>query len=154
MKKHLVPIVFSLLIFDFLLIISTLFIPSLRPYMTGTSVITTGAIFLLLGVILIVVARRDKKLNSKLRNFLILTGFSAAGFFVGVLLHNALYALAMIVHGFKGLYDLLEFFHVIFFLVATILCPLGFLVGLVGSIVVFIKKNTINNKGRKNAKSK
>ena len=109
---------------------------------------------MLLGVILIVVARRDKKLNSKLRNFLILTGFSAAGFFVGVLLHNALYALAMIVHGFKGLYDLLEFFHVIFFLVATILCPLGFLVGLVGSIVVFIKKNTINNKGRKNAKSK
>lgn len=141
MKKKIVLIVFALLVIDFLLITGTIFIPGLMDdYVTGTSVIINGGIFLLLGIVLVIATYRQRGLDRRLRRFLILTGYSAAGFFIGVLLHNFLYALAMITHGSKGLFTLFESLHVIFFLISTILCPIGLLVGMIGSIVMFIKK--------------
>ncbi len=71
----------------------------------------------------------------ELRKFLILLGASFVGFFISVFLHNILYALIFVRMLNKP--DLDEPF---FFIIAIFVCPIGFLVGAVGSVVLFIKR--------------
>jgi hypothetical protein len=78
-----------------------------------------------LGVTLLVLTVKTK-VGGMLKKFLLLTGASAAGLPVFVLLH-----------GLVG--GLLNTEEPVFFIVATIVCPIGFLVGAVGSIVLAIK---------------
>ena len=94
---------------------------------------------LLLGVALIVFTLKEK-VPGLLKKFLLLTGASAAGLFISILLHNAVYGL--FIHFFgadfwdrTGLAD-----EPVFFIIAVIVCPAGFLVGAVGSIVIGIKR--------------
>ena len=61
-----------------------------------------------------------------LRFFLLLTAGSVVLFVVSVLLHNLLYAL-------------LGFEEPFFFLIAVVVCPVVFLVGVIGSIILLIK---------------
>lgn len=71
---------------------------------------------------------------------LILAGASFIGFFIGVFLHNFFYAAAIFTNHlpfFPLLFEILDGF---FFIVAVLVCPLGFLVGTGGSIVLFIKE--------------
>ena len=44
------------------------------------------------------------------------------------------------VGGVSWLYSLVEILHVAFFMTAIFVCPLGFLIGVVGSMVMFSKK--------------
>lgn len=86
------------------------------------------AFFLLgLALIVLIVKKKVEGLQGLLKKFLLLTGASAVGFFVFVLLHNAV----------GGLFGVEEPF---FFILAVIVCPLGFLVGATGTIVLFLKK--------------
>jgi hypothetical protein len=75
------------------------------------------------------------------RSFFKLLGWSFLGFVVAAVLHNVLYGLG---HAFPGLPAwilwLLEAAHVAFFLIAVLLCPPGFLVGLFGYLTVGIWK--------------
>ena len=75
-------------------------------------------------------------MTTLLKRFLILMGASFVGFFVFVVLHNLTYAL--FIH-FLGA----DFWNggdePFFFILATIVCPLGLLVGIIGSIVLVIK---------------
>jgi len=91
-------------------------------------------LILLLGVGLLIFGIR--KLSDKLRAFVILTGSSAVGFFIFVLLHNLVYGL--FIHFFGAAFwnggD-----EPFFFILAVIVCPLGFLVGAIGSIVLAIR---------------
>ena len=96
--------------------------------------IISGSIFLLLGVALIVLTVREK-VGGKLKAFFLLTGASAVGFLVFVLLHNAVYALFIYFFG-EGFWNGDEPF---FFIMAVFVCPLGFLVGAIGSIVLRVK---------------
>ena len=96
-------------------------------------------VFFLLGLVLMFLTIKGK-VKSKLKKFLILTGGSPSGFLVGVLLHNLLYGLGMLVEHVAWLYFLLEVLHVGFFIMAVLVCPLGFLIGVVGSVVMFSKK--------------
>ena len=95
-----------------------------------------GSIFLLLGVALIVFTLRER-VEGKLKAFFLLAGASAAGFFVSFLLHNAVYAL--FIHffgeGFWGGGD-----EPFFFIMAVFVCPLGFLTGAIGAIVLRIRQ--------------
>ena len=74
----------------------------------------------------------------ELKKFLILLGASFGGFFVSVLLHNAIYGL--FIHFFGA-----DFWNggdePVFFFMAIFVCPIGFLVGAVGSIVLAIKRS-------------
>ncbi len=70
--------------------------------------------------------------------FFILLGMSLVGFFVFVVLHNVLYALGKMAADINILGQLLDFFHAVFFLIAILVCPAGFLVGVVGSVVTMI----------------
>jgi len=109
--------IFWALVGIFLLILSQIFVPAVRSLFKGSLLfLVPFAVFFLLGVVLIFLTLK-KKIKGKLKKFLILTGASAVGFFTSVLLHNLI----------------LEE-EPLFFLLAIVVCPIGFLVGVVGSM--------------------
>ncbi len=69
----------------------------------------------------------------EVKKFLLIMGISAGAFIVSVFLHNAI----------SALFDIEE---PVFFIMAIFVCPIGFLVGAVGSIVLTIKKSRIAKK--------
>ena len=85
----------------------------------------------------------------RVKYFFILLSASLVGFFVFVVLHNAFYTLGQIAADINILGRMLDFFHAVFFLIAILVCPAGFLVGVVGGIVTtityFKKKRAQNN---------
>ena len=83
--------------------------------------------FLLIGDLVWIYAIKKIKPQGSLKNFLKLTLVSLVGFFVSVLLHNLASAL---------LSTLLnkDIDEPVFFLLAGIVFPLGFVVGVIGSI--------------------
>jgi hypothetical protein len=80
-----------------------------------------------LALIVLIVKKKVEGLSGLLKKFLLLTGASAVGFLPFVVSHNAV----------SGLFDIEEPF---FFILAVIVCPLGFFVGTTGTIVLFLKK--------------
>ena len=70
--------------------------------------------------------------------FFILLCASLVGFVVFVVLHNVFYALGQMAADIIVLGRLLEIFHVVSFLIAIFVCPAGFLIGVVGSVVAII----------------
>ena len=70
--------------------------------------------------------------------FLILTGASAFGITLSVVLHNLAFALLVKLFG-EG-FGALMGDEPVFLILATIICPLALLVGAVGSIVLIAKK--------------
>ena len=125
----------------FLVITSAIVFPVFRKYLSAPFFITSWVAFFLLGAALIFLTVR-KKVKGKLKKFLILTGVSAVGFLVSVLLHNFLYGLAIITSSITVLSFLMKILHVIFFIVAILVCPIGFLIGAAGSATLFVKKKT------------
>lgn len=135
--------VFYALIATFMVIIGQFFIPAIGDLFRGSFLfLLPFAVFFLLGAALIFLTLK-KKVKGKLKKFLILTGASSAGFFVSVLLHNLLYGLAIIASQITFLKYLLEALHVAFFFIATIVCPLGFLIGATGSLALFVRKKRV-----------
>lgn len=147
-------IVFYTLVALFIVIISYFFIPSplhlkrsLFPFMA----VLAFAFFLLGGVLVFLTLK--SKVKGWLKKFLILTGGSAAGFLISVILHNFVYGLFIYLFG-AGFWDNIGLGdEPFFFILAIIICPLGFLVGAIGSIIILIKKrkkelpfNSLDNK--------
>ena len=141
MKGRLSWPIFWALVGVFIVIVSQLFIPAFRDLLMGfLFIIISGTVFLLLGVAMIVLTVKEK-VGGMLKKFFLLTGASSAGFFVSILLHNAIYGLVFVTMLNRP--DLDEPF---FFIMATLVCPLGFLVGAVGSIVLAIRKYRLAKK--------
>ena len=85
----------------------------------------------------------------RVKYFFILLSASLVGFFVFVVLHNVFYGLGQMAADINILGQLLDFFHAVFFIIATLVCPVGFLVGVVGCIVttiMYFKKKWAQNK--------
>jgi hypothetical protein len=123
---------FWALVAVFVLIVCFFAIPALNELITGSLwLLAPLSLFCLLGVALIILSVRGRR--SRLGKFFILTGASAAGVLASVLLHNLVYWL--FAH-FAGA----DFWNggdePVFFTLATVVCPLGFLVGAVGTIVI------------------
>jgi len=136
--------IFWALVGVFIVIVSVFltaaFIPAFRGAIFLWFIIISGAIFFLLGGALIFLTIKEK-VGGMLKKLLLLTGASAAGIFVSILLHNAIYGLFIQFFGADfwdrvGLGD-----EPFFFIMAIFVCPIGFLVGVVGSIVLAIKKS-------------
>ena len=131
--------IFWTLVGSYVVIAGVFFIPAFRDLLRGSEVFLLPiAVFFLLGVTLIILTVKEK-VGGTLKKFFLLTGASAAGFFVSILLHNAIYGL--FIHSFGanfwdriGLGD-----EPFFFILAIFVCPTGFLVGAVGSIVLAIR---------------
>ncbi len=150
MKGKLSWPIFWALVGVFIVIACVFSIPAFRDLLMGFPfIIISGSIFLLLGVALIVLTVREK-VGGTLKKLFLLTGASSAGFFVSILLHNFIYGLFIHFLGADfwdriGLGD-----EPVFFIIAVFVCPLGFLVGVVGSIwlwSVLEPKDAMNAKG-------
>jgi len=126
------------LVGTFGLIVSIMTIPALREHMGFPLIAVPVIAFFLLGLALVFFTVK-KKVKGGLKKFLMLTGASSSGFFVSILLHNFLYGLAVITARITILHYLMEILHGLFFIVGIVVCPIGFLIGIVGSIVLFIK---------------
>jgi len=99
----------------------------------------SGAAFFLLGVALIFFTVKEK-VGGMPKKFLLLTGASAVGFLLFILLHNAVYGLFIYFFG-EGFWDRIGVAdEPVFFIMAVLVCPIGFLVGAVGSIILAIKR--------------
>jgi len=127
--------VFWIFIATFVLFVSGAII---GEWLKGPYFLSVMAAFFLLGGALIFFTLKEK-VEGMLKKFLILAGGSAVLFFVSVVLHNLFYALGTVIGHITLLKYLVEIIHVAFFLIAVIACPIGFLVGVVGSIVLFVK---------------
>jgi hypothetical protein len=123
MKNKLILSVFWMTVAVFLLIISATFIrvSIFEKLMSGSLRFIIIALFFLLGAALITLAVKFK-ITGKIRTFLLLTGASAAGMPVFIVLHNVV----------SGLSHTEE---PVFFILATIICPLAFLVGAFGTSI-------------------
>ena len=146
MKRKLSWLVFWALVAIFVVIVSVFVVAQLVPAFRGQLflwfLIISGAAFVSLGVALIVLTVKEK-VPGVLKKFLILTGASAAGFFISFLLHNFIYGVCIHFFGADfwdriGLGD-----EPFFFFMAIFVCPIGFLVGVVGSIVLAIKSKRV-----------
>ncbi len=140
MKERLSWPVFWALVGVFIVIVFIIFIPPFRDSLTASEAFLIPlAVFSLLGVALIVLTLREK-IGGGLKTFFLLAGASAAGFFVSVLLHAAADALFIYFFG-EDFWDRIGIGNEpLFFSIAIFVCPLGFLAGVVGSIVLRARK--------------
>lgn len=138
--------IFWALVGVFVVIVCLFSIPAFRDLLRGSELfLTPFAVFFLLGIALLVFTLREK-IEGTLKKFFLLTGASATGFFLFVLLHNAFYALGTVSSHIPVLGLLVEFLQVAFFLMAIFACPLGFVVGAAGSMVLTIKRRRLAKK--------
>jgi len=144
-KRNTLIIMFYLVIIVFVITVGMLLIPGFRRYINTAFVIISGIILVILGSILIGLTL-VQKVEGKLKKFLILTGASAAGFFVFALLHNIFYGLEQVTGHITILSYLMKALEVIFFLIAIFVCPISFLIGVIGTIVMFNKKRKMLQK--------
>lgn len=134
MKGKLIWSIFWAMVGVFVIVVSMIFIPPVNRLLFGEEnltlmgfvfVLSAGVVLIGLGVTLLVLTVKTK-VGGMLKKFLLLTGASVVGLPVFALLHNLV----------SGLFNTEE---AVFFTIATIVCPIGFLVGAVGSIVLALK---------------
>ena len=123
---------------------ATAALPAVRSFISPF-MFASWITFFSLGIALIVLTLR-KKAKGKLKKYLILAGASSAGFFVSVLLHNFLYALAIIFADIRILSYVLKVLSTVFFIIAIFILPITFLIGMIGSIVLFTRKKSRSKK--------
>ena len=130
-------VIFWLIFAFFILNVSSMWcMPLFGPFIQFIS-IPSMIILPTLGIALIVLAVRAKFIKIS-KAFFILTGSSAIGITVFGVMHNLLFALLIKLFG--------EDFGArmgdepVFFILATIVCPIALLVGVIGSIVLIAKK--------------
>jgi len=141
MKGKLIWSVFWALIAVFVILVGMIVTPPVKqslfgeynPTLLGYIFVSTGGVvFTGLGVTLLVLTAKTE-VERALKKFLLLTEASFVGLPVFVILHNA-------VSGFMNLEE------AVFFTLATIVCPVGFLVGAIGIIVLRVKKSRAEKK--------
>jgi hypothetical protein len=107
------------------------------PYIGIITGVAFMAILSILGIVLIILAAKGKFIKIA-RVFFILTGASALGMGLSMVLHNLVFALLIKLFGESILGSMGD--EPVFFILATIICPLAILVGSIGSIVLISKK--------------
>ena len=132
-------IVFWIMVAAFAALILTVLLPDVLASFFRPAFLGLMAVCFLLGLALLILAVRWKE-RTLLRTFWILAGASTAGFAVGSVLHNAFYALAEITEKWPVLSGAMGVLEATFFLIAVLLCPVAFLVGTVGAIVVIVRR--------------
>ncbi len=134
-KGKLIWSIFWALVGVFVIVVSIIFIPPLNGLLYGEEnptlmgnvfFLSAGVVLTGLGVTLIVLTVKTK-VRGRLKKFLLLTEASFLGLLVFGILHNVV----------SALFNTEE---PVFFIIAIIACPIGFLVGVVGTIVLCHQK--------------
>ncbi len=139
------------IIFYSLIMVSAFIVPSIlmpdfisqymsRSFFFASWITASWIAFFSLGAALIFFSFKEKKQNLP-KKFLILTGISAIGFPIRVVLHNMLYAFYILFGHITVLNYLIQVLDALFFYIVIIVCPICFLIGVIGSIKLFLKKN-------------
>ena len=89
-----------------------------------------------MGIALIILSRKEK---GKIKTFLLLTGISAVSPLIFSVLHNLFYALAILFENIIVIKYIMEILHVTSFLIAMLVSPIGFLIGVIGSLILLKK---------------
>jgi len=134
-------VVFWALVITFIIAVSYIFIPITIPIRRSLwpcfIALTITSFFL--SVILIFLTLKQK-IKGWFKKFLLLTGVSVIGMPVSIILHNLIYGLFIYFFG-QGFWQRIGLSdEPIFFIMAIFVCPIGFLVGIIGSIVLLIKQ--------------
>jgi hypothetical protein len=122
---------------SFVTLLSSMLVPFLRVLVRPAFLPLMG-VNSILGLVLFVFSIRAN-LPKALKRFLILTGASSAGLGVSGVLHNAFYALAEIAGDSHLLRQAAGGLEIVFFIVAVFVCPVCFIVGVLGSIIVLVR---------------
>ena len=130
-------IVFWALVAAFALLVLTVLLPDVRGLMRLVF-LPLMALCFLLGLALLILAVRWRQVGL-LRTFWILVGASTAGFGAGSVLHNAFYALGTVTGDWPILHAAMHGLEVAFFVLAVLICPIAFLVGTIGAVVVIVR---------------
>lgn len=130
-----IKLVFILLVFLTALVVMVMLFPD-AGLMHGPWIFILWGLHALSGVGLVILTYRQK-IAGKAKLFLLLAGFSAAGFVLGGVLHNVFYALAILAEDLKALNIAMNILEVGFFLIAVVACPIGLLAGIVGTFVLW-----------------
>jgi len=149
MNKFILPVFWALLgvFVAFAIVMQVLLGPPLRQWINESIGVnfapslffTLGSLFFLLGLALIILTARAK-LDKIFKIFLLLTGSSAVGVFVSTLLHGVIYGLFILLFG-EGFWERIGIpDEPFFFMMAIFVCPLAYLVGTIGSIVLIIRR--------------
>jgi MFS family permease len=141
-KGKLIRSIFWALVAVFILVLGVIFVPALNEQSARVApfgLIFLGAVFLGLGITLIVLTVKQK-VESKLKKFLLLTGASAVGLPVFAILSNVVYALVIYFFGENAWGTMGD--EPFFFILATVVCPIAFLVGVIGTIVLGAKNKS------------
>ncbi len=102
-------------------------------------VVILGLAFFVLGVVLIILTLK-KKVKGKLKWFLLMAGISSAAVLPSVILHNFVYGLFIYLFG-EGYWERIGMGdELFFFILALIVCPIVFLAGSAGSVVLLARK--------------
>ena len=126
-------IIFWVMVGVFVILSGTMFIPSVGRLPIRLNFFAGWPVFTALGVALLVLTVKTK-VGGTLKKFLLLTGGSAVGLLVFGILHNVV----------SALFNTEE---PVFFIIATIVCPIGFLLGAIGSIYLAIKSKRAGQTG-------
>jgi hypothetical protein len=129
-------VVFWITFAFFILVMAGMYL-SFVPYIGIITGVAFRATLSILGMILIILAAKGK-FKKIARVFFILTGASALGIGLSMVLHNLVFALLIKLFGESILGSMGD--EPVFFILATIICPLALLVGSIGSIVLISKK--------------
>ena len=138
MKEKLTWSIFWALVGVFV-VVASIFALSIREIVGFWFLIISGTVLLLLGAALIFLTVKAKAggISDK---FLILTGASSAGIIVSILLHNVIYGLFIQWFGADFWERIGTGDEPFFFILAIIVCPIGFLVGVVGSVILYVSR--------------
>ncbi len=131
--------IFYVLILAFIMAASAMFIPVFGNDINFAFLAVPGILMFIFGILLIVLARR-KKLDKKLKKYLIITGASASGIFLGSILHNFFYALAEISKNIKIISLFMQFLEISTFVLALFVCPIVFIISAAFVNILLIRK--------------
>jgi hypothetical protein len=118
-----------------------LFIPAFGALVAGSKLfLIPFTVFFLLGAALIVLTV-EKKIAGLLKAFFLLAGASATAILVFIVLHNLMVSWLGIDEPFS-------------FVMAVFVCPIAFLVGAIGSIVLGVRESRSGKKSRPKARAR
>ena len=126
-------IFFAVLVFITLVVIAFMLFPDLMSGL-GSRILVLWGLFAVSGLALVISVYKAG-ITGKAKFFLLLPGFAALAFVLGVVLHNAFYALAILAEDLAALRWVLNILGGGFFLIAVMICPIAIIIGIVQTIL-------------------
>ncbi|MBW2970747.1 hypothetical protein KY320_01150 [Candidatus Woesearchaeota archaeon] len=136
--KH-IRIIFILLAIFFTIIIGFIFFPLDSKFNFFGLIAALAFISFFLGIALIILTIKSD-IKCKPRAYLLMTGASIAGILSFSILHNLLYAMEILTTNIPIIPNIFGFIHGFSFIMAVLVCPIGFVIGIIGTITLTLKK--------------